>query len=130
MPTWTEVQKYAREKYALTADTENSFRLTFEYQNDRLQAVVVSRFEAMGREWVDFASACAKREDLAPADALRRNYGFAVGALCLDPDEDVYVVRYSVQLDTMDLDEFELPLHVVARTADKLEQEITGKDVF
>ena len=30
----------------------------------------------------------------------------------------------------MDMDEFELPLHVVARTADKLEQEITGKDEF
>ena len=128
MPTWSDVQEYARSKYELTEDTENNFKLFFEYQNDRLQAVIVSRFEAMGREWVDFASACAKREDLDPEVALQRNFGFAVGGLCLD--KGVYVVRYSVQLDTMDMDEFELPLHVVARTADKLEQEITGKDEF
>ena len=128
MPTWSDVQEYARSKYELTEDNENSFKLIFEYQNDRLQAVIVSRFEAMGREWVDFASACAKREDLDPEVALQRNFGFVVGGLCLD--KGVYVVRYSVQLDTMDMDEFELPLHVVARTADKLEQEITGKDEF
>lgn len=128
MPTWSEIQEYARSKYELSEDNENSFKLIFEYQNDRLQAVIVSRFEAMNREWVDFASACCKREELEPEQALQRNFGFAVGALCLD--DDVYVVRYSVQLDTMDMEEFELPLHVVARTADKLEQEITGKDEF
>jgi len=30
----------------------------------------------------------------------------------------------------MDLAEFELPLHVVARTADRLERELTGGDKF
>ena len=125
MPTWADVQEYARSKYKLAADDENSFKLVFEYENDRLQAVIVSRFEAMGREWCDFASAACKLDQLSPEQALKKNFEFAVGALCLD--EDIYVVRYSVQLDTMDMEEFELPLHVVATTADKIEREFAGE---
>ena len=128
MPTWAEVQEYARSKYKLAEDKENSFKLVFEYQNKRLQAVIVSRFEAMNREWCDFASACCKLSQMNPEVALRKNFQFAVGALCLD--RDIYVVRYSVQLATMDMEECELPLHVVASTADKLEKEVASEDQF
>ena len=128
MPTWSEVQTYARSKYKLAEDNENSFKLVFEYENDRLQAVIVSRYDAMGREWCDFASAACTSDQLSPEEALKRNFGFAVGALSLD--EDIYVVRYSVQLATMDMEEFELPLHVVATTADKIEHEFGEADQF
>ncbi len=129
MPTWAEVQEYARSKYKLADDQEGNFRLVFEYDNRRLQAVIVSRFEALNREWCDFASAACKLDQMPPEEALRRNYQFAVGALALH--EDIYVVRYSVQMGTMDMEEFELPLHVVASTADKLEQEFaSGQDQF
>jgi hypothetical protein len=128
MPTWAEVQEYARSKYDLAEESENSFKLIWEYGNNRLQQIVVSRFEAMDREWCDFASPACKRSDLEPDVALSKNFGFALGALCLDGD--VYVVRYSTQMATMDLDEFELPLHVVASTADQLEQEFATKDDF
>lgn len=135
MPTWAEIQEYARTKYKLAEDNPDSFKLVFEYQNRRLQAVIVSRFEAMQREWVDFASACCRRDQMDPEVALERNFSFAVGALALDtldenPDHKIYVVRYSVLLATMDMDEFELPLHVVASTADKLEQEFARNDEF
>ncbi|MEM7606649.1 MAG: hypothetical protein AAF411_14930 [Myxococcota bacterium] len=128
MPTWSEVQEYARSKYKLDQDNENSFKLVFEYANERLQAVIVSRYEAMGREWCDFASAACKLEQMPPEVALKKSFEFAVGALTLD--EDIYVVRYSVQLATMDMEEFELPLHVVATTADKIEQEFGDQDDF
>ncbi|MFT5357091.1 MAG: hypothetical protein ACI9KE_004322 [Polyangiales bacterium] len=128
MPTWSEVQDYARSKYKLAEDNENSFKLVFEYENDRLQAVIISRYEAMGREWCDFASAACTVEQMPPATALRKNFEFAVGALTLD--QDIYVVRYSVQMATMDMEEFELPLHVVSTTADKIEQEFGKSDDF
>ena len=128
MPTWAEVQEYARSKYKLAEDRENNFKLVFEYENKRLQAVIVSRFESMNREWCDFASACCKVDQMSPEVALRKNLQFAVGGLCLD--RDIYVFRYSVQLATMDMEEFELPLHVVASTADKLEQEFASADQF
>ena len=128
MPTWSEVQEYARSKYKLAEDNENSFKLVFEYENERLQAVIVSRYEAMGREWCDFASAACTVQQMPPDVALRKNFEFAVGALTLD--QDIYVVRYSVQMATMDMEEFELPLHVVSTTADKIEQEFGKQDEF
>ena len=128
MPTWAEVQEYVRSKYKLAEDRENSFKLVWEYGNGRLQAIIVSRFEAMDREWVDFASAACKRQEMEPTVALQKNFGFAVGALCLD--NDVYVVRYSVQLASMDLEEFELPLHIIASTADRIEEEFSAGDVY
>ena len=126
MPTWPEVQEYARSKYKLAEDKDNSFKLVFEYQNKRLQAVIISKFEALNREWCDFASACCKLNQMNPEVALRKNCQFAVGALCLD--RDIYIVRYSVQMATMDMEEFELLLHVVASTADKREQEFAASD--
>lgn len=128
MPSWGEVQEYARSKYKLAEDNENSFKLVFEYQSKRLQAVIISRFEAMNRDWCDFASACCKLNEMNPEVALRKNMQFAVGAICLD--RDIYVIRYTVQMGTMDMEEFELPLHVVASTADAIEQEFSASDQF
>ncbi len=128
MPSWGEVQEYARSKYKLAEDNENNFKLVFEYQNKRLQAVIISRFEAMNRDWCDFASACCKLNEMSPETALRKNMGFAVGAIALD--RDIYVVRYTCQMGTMDMEEFELPLHVVASTADQIEQEFSASDTF
>ncbi|MFK8004428.1 MAG: hypothetical protein AB8H86_32980 [Polyangiales bacterium] len=128
MPTWSEVQDYARSKYKLAEDNENSFKLVFEYENDRLQAVIVSRYTAIKKEWCDFSSAACTIDQMPPEVALQKNFEFAVGALTLD--KNIYVVRYSVQMATMDMEEFELPLHVVSSTADKIEQEFGKQDEF
>ena len=51
----------------------------------------------------------------------------------LHPERDLSrnpIFQVALALQNAPMDEFELPLHVVARTADKLEQEITGKDEF
>ena len=119
MPTWGEVQEFARLKYRVANDTQDSFEIAFEYENDRRQIVKVGRFEAVNREWCDISSKCCSRAQLDPEVALKKNFGFALGALCLEGD--VYVVRYSVQMASMDIDEFELPLYVVASTADRIE---------
>ncbi|NOY90500.1 MAG: hypothetical protein GXP55_04760 [Deltaproteobacteria bacterium] len=128
MPTFDEVREYAKSRYEFSEDSAERFSLVFEYESGRMQKVVISRFEAMDREWCDFASACCSREQLSPEDAVRKNWDFAVGALALEGD--TYVIRYSLSLATMNLAEFELPLHVVARTADTLERELTGGDKF
>jgi hypothetical protein len=128
MPTWSEVKEHARSKYEIADEKADSFKLVFEYQNKRYQAIIVSRFSALDREWCDFSSACCRADQMPPDEALKRNFGFAVGGLCVDGE--VYVFRYAVQLGTMDMNEFEVPLHVVASTADKLEQEFGGGDDF
>ena len=128
MPSWAEVQDYVRKQYKLHEDNDDSFKLIWEFRNNRFQMITVTRFTAMDREWVEFTSAACRRDEMPPEVALTKNFQFAVGAIALDGD--VYVVRYSAQLATMDLDELELPLHVVAQTADSIEAEFTRKDDF
>ena len=62
MPTWAEVKASARAKYKVADEKEDSFKLIFEYDNDRLQAVIVSHFESMQMQWCDFSSACCKAD--------------------------------------------------------------------
>lgn len=128
MPTWEDVRAYAKSNYTLAEDEGEHFSIVWEYDDERKQAVRVSHFHALDRDWIDFASAACAKEDLSPEEALKRNFDFALGALCLDGD--VYVVRHSAQLETMDLEEFELPLRLVASTADGIEAEVKGKDDF
>jgi len=128
MPTWGEIQEYARSKYKLSKDEADYFSMVWVYQDDRRQMIRVTRFKAFDQEWIEFASACCKQEEMAPLVALKKNNEFAVGAIALDGD--VYVFKYGVALANLDIDEFELPLHVVASTADSLEKTFSAQDKF
>ena len=128
MPAWSEIVQYATDNYPIDVLDDDTFRVTWKYENGRAQAIIVHRFDALGREWVDFSSACCEYEQLDAKEALSMNRGFAVGALALN--DEIYVFRHSAQLDTMDLEEFEIPLQVVAKTADEIEEQFAGQDVF
>ncbi len=127
MPTWPEIQEYARSKYTLQNDDERRFALVFEFDNARTQLIGVRHFEAFDKDWVEFRSVVCKEAQMNHRVALKKNDDFVVGALSLDEDGD-YCFIYSVCLETLDPDEFELPLHVVARTADRLEADYAGDD--
>ena len=129
MPTWGEIQEYVRGKYKLDKDEQNWFSLVWSYDNNRLQKIIVSRFDAFNKEWVSFTSAICKQDEMQPVVALKKSFNFAVDAIALDND-GFYVFTYSAPLATMDPEEFELPLHVVASTADGLEKEFTAGDKF
>ena len=51
MPTWSEVQDYVRKKYELHEDTADQFKLVWELRGQRFQAITVTRFSALDREW-------------------------------------------------------------------------------
>lgn len=127
MPTWPEIQEYARSKYTLQDDHEPHFSLVFEFDNGRSQLIRVRHFVAFDKDWIEFRSLVCKEAQMPARVALKKNDDFVVGALTLDEDND-YCFVYSVCLETLDPDEFELPLHVVARTADQLESDYSGDD--
>jgi hypothetical protein len=106
----------------LAEEHEHSFKVVFEYPGKRLQAVIAAHYEAMGRAWVDFSSACCRIDRLDPRDALQQSFNLAVGSLCLDGD--VYVVRHTVAIEHLHLEDLELLLHAVARAADQIEQSL------
>ena len=129
MPTWTEIKDYARSKYKLSRDEEDYITLVFGYDDGRSQQIMIRHFDAFDMQWVEFRSPVGKEDRIPHKVALKKNSGFACGHLALD-DEGDYVFLYNAPLATMDPDEFELPLHVVARTADRLETDFVGEDKY
>lgn len=128
MPSWTEIQEHARSKYTLDNDEDDWFALVFSYDSGRTQKIRVSRFTAFDEEWIEFRSVVCKGDEMPPKVALRKNADFVVGSLALDGDGD-YVFLHNACLATLDLPEFERPLHVIASTADKLETDYSeGND--
>ena len=129
MPSWGEIQEYARSKFTLSHDTEHLFALVFEGVEGRTQLINVRHFAAFEKDWLEFRSFVCKEADMNPRVALRKNDDFAVGALGLD-EEGRYFLSYTLPLDTMDPEEFDVPLQVLARTADALEKEHASTDDF
>jgi len=124
--TWTELKTHARKSYRLADEHDHSFKVVFKYSGGRLQAVIVSHYEAMGRLWVDFSSACCRVDRMDPREALEQGFNLAVGAICLDGD--VYVVRHTVLLDELAADDLQIHMHSVARAADQIEQSLERSD--
>lgn len=122
VPTWTDIKDHARSNYKLAEEHDHSFKVVFEYPDGRLQAVIASHYEAMGRSWVDFSSACCRVDRMEPKMALQQSFNLAVGSLCLDGE--VYVVRHTIMVDELKLADLELSMHAVARAADQIERSL------
>jgi hypothetical protein len=129
MPTWDELRAFAQSKFNLDDDNDDAFSLVWEFDGGRTQKIGVSRFSAFDKDWIELRSYVCKEAEMQPKVALRKNDDLAIGALALDEDGD-YCVLYSVPLDTMDLEEFVLPLSVLAQIADDLEENYSGADAF
>jgi hypothetical protein len=129
MPSWPELKEYAKSKYVLDDDAEDDFSLIFELPTGRTQKVGITRFVAFDRDFIEIRSYVCKGPQLDPTVALRKNEEMAIGALALD-DEGDYCLVYSIALDTMDPDEFEIPLHALAHVADELEAHYAKSDDF
>jgi hypothetical protein len=129
MPTWAELREYARSKYKLAKDEPDFFTLVFGFGDTRSQLILVRRFNAFDKEWIEFRSPICKEPALPHREALTKNLEFAVGAIGLEAD-GTYVLTYSLPLASMDPEEFELPLHVLAKTADTLEKSYAAADDF
>ena len=127
MPSWTEIQEYARSQYMMTRDEEDWFSITFGYEDGRSQLIRCRRFNAYDEEWIEFVSVICKFAELAPKVALKKNFKLPIGSIALDDDDD-YVLIHNAPLSTMDIEEFVRPLHAIARIADSIEEEHTGGD--
>ncbi|MEO6771399.1 MAG: hypothetical protein ABI467_00040 [Kofleriaceae bacterium] len=129
MPTWRELKDYARGKYTLDDDGEDDFSLVFELETGRTQKVGITRFAAFGKDWIEMRSYVCKGAQLDPGVALRKNEEMAIGALALDQEGD-YCLLYSLALENMEPDQFEIPLHALAQVADELEAHYAKSDDF
>jgi len=129
MPSWNEIKDYANSKYTLNKDEDTYFSIVFGYDDDRSQQIMVRNFQVNDEEWVEYRTFICAEADLNTRVALRKNEELLVGALALDKDGD-YCLLHNARLATLDLEEFEQPLHSLARSADQIEEEHTGKDDY
>ena len=129
MATWDEIREYMRARYRLLEDDEEHVSLLFGFDDNRRHSITITQFDAMDRQWVLFEARVCRRELMKPEKALELNGKSVVGYLALDRD-DFYVMRHTALLSTLDPDELVVPMHVLVKVADKLEEELTGSDIW
>ncbi len=128
MTTWSDVQKHMREHYDLLDDKPDMMSMVWAYDDGRSQKIIVRRFDAAGREMVEFKSAFARRDDVGPEEMLQRNSTLPLATVALA--NDVYLVVYNALLTHMHLDDFDFCLSRVAAVADTLEEQYARRDAF
>jgi hypothetical protein len=129
MPTWPEIQNYARNKYRLFKDEPDKFAIIFQQRQGTTQLIWVRPFQAYNQVLLEYKSYFCKEAEMPPAVALRKNAEMAMGFIALVGDH--YAVLWNVPMANMVVEEFEMPLQVIAARADELEQLYSSqKDAF
>lgn len=128
MTAWSDVQKHMRDKYKLQDDHPDMLSMVWLYEDGRSQKIIVRRFEAAGREMVEFKSAFARKGDVDAETMLADNSKLPLATVALSGD--VYLVVYNALLDHLVLDDFDFCLSRVAAVADTLEEKYVRQDTF
>ncbi|SMD17881.1 type III secretion system chaperone family protein [Kibdelosporangium aridum] len=132
MATWDELAEYVRAEYEVLSDKPGEIRLlyTFDEESDRTQVMIVAREELDRKyEWVQIATplGLARNVDLyALLDAIGHTT-VSGGAAIMG---DHIVIRHSLPLENLDINEFTDPLTLIAGAADELESEFFGGDEY
>jgi hypothetical protein len=128
MTTWADVQKHMRDEYKLQDDQPDMLSMVWSYDDGRSQKVIVRRFEAAGREMIEFKSAFARKGDVEAEAMLAENSKLPLATVALAGE--VYLVVYNALLSHLVLDDFDFCLSRVAAVADTLEEKYARQDTF
>ncbi len=132
MATWNELATYVRAEYEVLSEKPGEIRLlyTFDEDSDRTQVMIVAREELDRRyEWVQIATplGVARNVDLHALLEAIGNTTVSGGAAIMG---DHIVLRHSLPLENLDINEFTDPLTLIAGAADELESEFFGGDEY
>jgi hypothetical protein len=130
--TWDELAEYVRAEYEVISDKPGEIRLlyTFDEDNDRTQVMIVAREELDRKyEWVQIATplGLARSVDLHTLLEAIGNTTVSGGAAIMG---EHIVIRHSLPLENLDINEFTDPLTLIAGAADELESEFFGGDEY
>ena len=128
MTTWSDVQKHMRDNYKLQDDHADMLSMVWSYDDGRSQKIIVRRFDAAGREMLEFKSAFARRGDVEPEAMLAENSKLPLATIALSGE--VFLVVYNALLAHLDLEDFDFCLSRVAAVADTLEEKYARQDTF
>lgn len=131
MATWDDLAQFVRTEYRVVSMTPDEIRVEFEWEDeDRSQVMIIAREELDRRfEWVQILTpiGLAKNVDLFRLLEAIGQTTIACGAAIMG---DHVVLRHSLPLENLDINEFVDPLTLIAGAADNLESEFFGGDDY
>jgi hypothetical protein len=134
MATWSDLTEYVRREFEVIRDVPDELRILMRYRvedaPERVQMIVLAREVLDGKEdWVQIATPIASFKDV-DVRAVLEEIGSAVvvGAACIMGEH--LVLRHSLPLINLDINEFLDPLELVALQGDELEERFTGRDDY
>ncbi|MBP2478916.1 hypothetical protein JOF53_007788 [Crossiella equi] len=128
MATWDELVSFVKRSYTVVAESPDELRLLVRFEDDRSQTVLLGREVLDSRhEWVQICSPCGEvgQVDLRKFLVEVGHNNVAGGVVIMG---DHLVLRHTVPLENMDINEFTEPLALLAATADELEEQFSGED--
>ncbi|GAA0538967.1 hypothetical protein GCM10011581_06060 [Saccharopolyspora subtropica] len=138
MATWEDLAEFVRAEYQLAEDEDTEYRIIedsgeeirilVEYDDNRSQIVILCREVLDGREdWVQVVSVVGRADEIDLRKLLEEigQTSVVCGAVIIG---DHVVLRHSLPLVNLDINEFTDPLNFVAETADHLEELLLGGD--
>jgi hypothetical protein len=128
--TWQDLVDFVQSEYEVVERRDDELRILIEYEEQRSQVVIVGRDLLDEREdWVQVASVCALANDVDLRRLLEEIARVCVLGGAVIMGEHV-VLRHSLPLRNLDINEFTDPLNFVAETADYLEEMFAGGDGY
>jgi hypothetical protein len=130
MATWNDLVQFVRTEYQVVSMQPDEIRVELEFEDERSQVMIIVR-EILDRryEWVQIATpiGLARNVDLYALLTRMGNTTVACGAVIMG---DHVVLRHSLPLENLDINEFVDPLQLIAGAADELESEFFGGDNY
>ena len=137
MATWAELVGFIKTEYEVVGDDPDEIRILLRYLTDdedeksgRTQVVVVAR-EVLDRreDWVLIASPFARVQDVDLRTVLAEvGNSTVVGGVVIVGE--YLVLRHSLPLVNLDINEFVDPLELLTGSAEMLERQFVGRDEF
>lgn len=134
MAEWADLVAFVRHEYRVVKDEPDEIRIRLSYGDEdyeeRAQTVVIAREVFDRREdWVQIATPFARVDQVDLTTVLTEiGNTIVVGGLVVMGDH--LVLRHSLPLVNLDINEFTDPLELVAGSAEVLEQQFTGRDDY
>lgn len=130
MASWQDLVDFVQSEYEVIERRDDELRILIEYEEQRSQVVIVGRDLLDEREdWVQVASVCGRASDVDLHRLLEEIARVCVLGGAVIMGEHI-VLRHSLPLKNLDINEFTDPLVFVAETADYLEETFFGGDGY
>jgi hypothetical protein len=132
---WGDLVRYIRQMYHVVRDEPDEIRVRLVFGDDaytegRAQIMVIAREILDQKEdWVQIATPFARADEVDLLDVLTEiGSTIVVGGAAVMGEH--IVLRHSLPLINLDINEFVDPLELVAGAAEQLEQIFTGRDDY